>query len=107
MDMYIQAATVLVILVYDFTSQGKLRHTVDATKPMVALTYDDGPSTQNTQIILDTLTANGAYATFFVLGRNVERCADIIYKKDAIVWRSAHCCILFCFRKRSLSYYPK
>lgn len=65
-------------LVYDFTSQGKLRHTVDATKPMVALTYDDGPSTQNTQIILDTLTANGAYATFFVLGRNVERCADII-----------------------------
>ena len=25
-------------------------------------------------------------------------------KKDAIVWRSAHCCILFCFRKRSLSY---
>ncbi len=65
-------------LVYDFTSQGKLRHTVDATKPMVALTYDDGPSTKNTQVILDTLTANGAYATFFVLGRNVERCADII-----------------------------
>lgn len=65
-------------LVYDFTSQGKLRHTVDATRPMVALTYDDGPSTANTQIILDTLTANGAYATFFVLGRNVERCADLI-----------------------------
>lgn len=65
-------------LVYDFYLTGKLRHTVDATKPMVALTYDDGPSTQNTQIILDTLTANGAYATFFVLGRNVERCADII-----------------------------
>ena len=70
-------------LVYDFTSQGKLRHTVDATKPMVALTYDDGPSTQNTQIILDTLTANGAYATFFVLGRNVERCADIIQNIEA------------------------
>lgn len=65
-------------VVYDFTSQGKLRHTVDATKPMVALTYDDGPSTQNTQIILDTLIANHAYATFFVLGRNVERCADLI-----------------------------
>lgn len=65
-------------LVYDFTSQGKLRHTIDATRPMVALTYDDGPSTQNTQVILDTLTANGAYATFFVLGRNVNRCADII-----------------------------
>lgn len=65
-------------LVYDFTSQGKLRHTVDATKPMVALTYDDGPSTKNTQVILDTLTANGAYATFFVLGRNVDQCADII-----------------------------
>ncbi len=70
-------------LVYDFTSQGKLRHTVDATRPMVALTYDDGPSTQNTQIILDSLTANGAYATFFVLGRNVERCADIIQNIEA------------------------
>lgn len=36
---------------------------------------------------------------------NKEKRMDI--KKDAIVWRSAHCCILFCFRKRSLSYYPK
>lgn len=64
--------------VYDFTSEGRLRHTVDAQKPMVALTYDDGPSEKNTQVILDTLTANHAYATFFVLGRNVDRCADII-----------------------------
>lgn len=66
--------------VYSFTSEGRLRHTVDATKPMVALTYDDGPSTENTQVILDTLTANGAYATFFVLGRNVDRCAELIQR---------------------------
>lgn len=64
--------------IYTFTSQGKLRHILNANTPMVALTYDDGPSNQNTPVILDVLRANNAYATFFVLGRNVERCSDVI-----------------------------
>ena len=64
--------------VYSFTSFGRLRHTFSANAPMVALTYDDGPSEANTPIILDTLRAYGARATFFVCGRNVERCSTII-----------------------------
>lgn len=37
----------------------------------VALTYDDGPSTMTRQYV-DTLVANGAKATFFTLGQNVQ-----------------------------------
>ncbi|MBO4897090.1 MAG: polysaccharide deacetylase family protein [Clostridia bacterium] len=41
----------------------------DPSRPMVAFTYDDGPS-QYTSSILDTLSANGCRATFFVVGQN-------------------------------------
>ena len=64
--------------VYTFTSMGRYRHDIDANTPMIALTYDDGPSTVNTQIILNTLRTYGAHATFFVLGRQVNSCAAII-----------------------------
>lgn len=36
---------------------------------LIALTFDDGPSTQYTPYILDVLKARGAKATFFVLGK--------------------------------------
>lgn len=38
----------------------------------VALTFDDGPSTEWTPEILDVLRAHGASATFFVLGAAVD-----------------------------------
>ena len=38
----------------------------------VALTFDDGPSTEWTPEILDVLRAHGAHATFFVLGAAVD-----------------------------------
>lgn len=40
--------------------------------PAVALTFDDGPSTEWTPEILDVLRAHGARATFFVLGAAVD-----------------------------------
>ncbi|MCL2364254.1 MAG: polysaccharide deacetylase family protein [Defluviitaleaceae bacterium] len=39
-------------------------------RPMIALTFDDGPSRYTVQI-LDTLAAHNAQATFFVLGNRV------------------------------------
>ena len=45
---------------------------IDPEKPMVALTFDDGPCAKNTGSILDTLAANDAVATFFVLGNRVS-----------------------------------
>ncbi len=43
----------------------------------VALTFDDGPS-EETPIILDILKADGAHATFFVLGKAAERHPEIL-----------------------------
>lgn len=43
------------------------------TKPMIAITYDDGPHPQNTLKILDILNKYNAKATFFMLGENVKR----------------------------------
>lgn len=43
---------------------------VDPTKPMVALTFDDGPS-KHTWAIVDALKSHNARATFFVLGNRV------------------------------------
>lgn len=45
----------------------------DPSKPMVALTFDDGPDARWTPQILDVLANKGAKATFFVLGREVEK----------------------------------
>ena len=50
---------------------------IDPTKPMVALTFDDGPS-QYTLQILDTLAQHGARATFCVIGNLVEARKDTI-----------------------------
>ena len=44
---------------------------IDPEKPIVALSYDDGPSS-NTKSILDTLESYGAHATFFMVGENID-----------------------------------
>ena len=43
-----------------------------------ALTFDDGPSRDNDGTILETLQANGAHATFFVLGNRARVDGDIM-----------------------------
>ncbi len=44
----------------------------------VALTFDDGPSRDNDGTILEALQANGAHATFFVLGNRARFDGDIM-----------------------------
>lgn len=46
---------------------------VDPTKPMVCLTFDDGPSVTNTPELLDILEENDARATFFVVGTSLQK----------------------------------
>jgi peptidoglycan/xylan/chitin deacetylase (PgdA/CDA1 family) len=43
----------------------------------VALTFDDGPNPRATAAILDTLRAERVPATFFLLGRHVERWPEL------------------------------
>ncbi len=45
---------------------------IDPNKPMVALTFDDGPLTSVTTRILNVLEANDSRATFFVVGNRVN-----------------------------------
>ena len=45
--------------------------------PLVALTFDDGPSPERTPFVLDVLRAKGARATFFLQGDQVEQYPDI------------------------------
>ena len=42
------------------------------TRPRVALTYDDGPSSITTKPIVDELNKYGYHATFFVVGNRVD-----------------------------------
>ncbi len=51
---------------------------IDLSKPMVALTFDDGPFEQITKSILDTLGEYDAVATFFILGNRVADNPDIL-----------------------------
>ncbi len=43
----------------------------------VALTFDDGPNPECTPRVLDALGAEGVQATFFLLGKHVERWPEI------------------------------
>lgn len=51
---------------------------VDPSRPMVALTFDDGPSTPVTTRILNSLEANGGRATFFMVGNRVPGTAAVV-----------------------------
>jgi len=59
---------------YEFADDGRLisvETTLDVDKPMVALTYDDGPG-KRTDELLDYLEENNAHATFFMIGQNIK-----------------------------------
>lgn len=58
---------------------------IDPTKPMIALTYDDGPMPGSTEQILDVLERYNAHATFFVVGEMVnEETEDLLRREVAL-----------------------
>lgn len=62
-------------VVYSFGQNGEIRHQADTTKPMIALTYDDGPS-KNTSTIVETLQKYNSVATFFVVAERISYFPD-------------------------------
>jgi peptidoglycan/xylan/chitin deacetylase (PgdA/CDA1 family) len=54
----------------------QLEREINPDKPMIALTFDDGPSREYTPEILKVLKENNARATFFVLGAKAEMNPD-------------------------------
>ena len=69
-------------------------------RPVLALTFDDGPS-EGTPAILDVLARHGVPATFFQVGANVDRLPEIARAvRDAghEIGNHSYSHPLFCFR---------
>jgi peptidoglycan/xylan/chitin deacetylase (PgdA/CDA1 family) len=49
-----------------------------ADKPLIGLTFDDGPSPQRTAFVLDILKQKGVKATFFLQGSHAQQYPDLV-----------------------------
>jgi peptidoglycan/xylan/chitin deacetylase (PgdA/CDA1 family) len=54
----------------------------DSKQRVVAFSFDDGPDSQNTPVILDLLKQQGIQAAFFVVGGKIENNTEIIRRID-------------------------
>ncbi|GAA1536046.1 hypothetical protein GCM10009827_063070 [Dactylosporangium maewongense] len=52
---------------------------VRTNEPVVAFTFDDGPAPKWTPMVLDALDEWQVPATFFMVGRNLRRHADVVH----------------------------
>ncbi len=71
----------------EFNKKGELvskkESSIDPKKPMVALTFDDGPG-KRTNEVLAQLEKYNAHATFFMLGQKVSSYPDVVKKMKEI-----------------------
>lgn len=61
-----------------FVLVGEVTCRVETDEPIVALSLDDGPTPEGTEAALAALQRGGAHATFFLIGRHVERDPDSV-----------------------------
>ena len=54
---------------------------IDPSRPMVAITFDDGPNPDTTNVMLDAIEKNYAKCTFFVLGQNAEYYPEVVKRE--------------------------
>ena len=50
-----------------------IRTDLDPGKPMIALSFDDGPNSKTTSVVLDTLEQNNGSATFFIVSNRLSK----------------------------------
>lgn len=71
---------------YYFGKDGKFdeqKNSINPAKPMLALTFDDGPG-KYTETLLEQLETSNARATFFLLGIQVEQFPEAVQKMAEI-----------------------
>jgi peptidoglycan/xylan/chitin deacetylase (PgdA/CDA1 family) len=51
---------------------------IETTEPLVALSFDDGPSPEHTPQVLEILSRHGAHATFFLIGDRAVAHPDLV-----------------------------
>jgi polysaccharide deacetylase family sporulation protein PdaB len=66
-----------------FEKRGEVVWEVPTDDQIVALTFDDGPDPENTELILDLLKQYNAKATFFLVGSKVERNPELVRREVA------------------------
>lgn len=64
----------------DFQLFGTLVHRVETTEPLIALTFDDGPTPEKTEQILHLLSAQNIPATFFLTGEEIAANPQLLDK---------------------------
>lgn len=62
---------------------GRVIREIPATDNAVSITFDDGPNPYATPAVLDALDDAGVRATFFFLGRHVERWPELVRRAAA------------------------
>ena len=66
----------------------------DATRPHIALTFDDGPHPRDTPQVLEALAKHEVQGTFFLVGKAVEQNPDLVRK----LHESGHQLGIHCYR---------
>lgn len=56
----------------------KITTNIDPNKPMIAFTFDDGPSKEYTKQIMDIFNKANGKATFFMLGTQVKKYPEVV-----------------------------
>lgn len=62
------------------TSQGDMSN-LDTNKPMIALTFDDGPNLITTPQVLDLIEEYEITATFFLIGNNIDASSSKVVER--------------------------
>jgi peptidoglycan/xylan/chitin deacetylase (PgdA/CDA1 family) len=66
----------------------------DEARREIAITFDDGPHPRDTPQVLETLARHGVHATFFLIGRNIERYPSLVEQ----IHREGHQIGIHCYR---------
>jgi polysaccharide deacetylase family sporulation protein PdaB len=66
-----------------YEKRGEIVWEVPVDEKKIAFTFDDGPSPETTEPILDLLKINNAKATFFVIGKRADQYPDLIKREIA------------------------
>lgn len=74
---------------YYFDDEGAIVREIDGNKPMVALTYDDGPS-KYTDSIIDTFEEYGGKCTFFIVGDRISWNEEVAIREAELGYQQAN-----------------
>ncbi len=71
-------SSMLIIKLNRWNCRQPIAQLINPDKPMVAITFDDGPNPKFTPQVLDVLYENNALGTFFICGENIGGNEDLL-----------------------------